>query len=374
MKFDTEKRDAQGRPLGWALALMEMLADPMLLAWVPGWVVEQYERWNPYFRPCVRSALQQYKMKSGKAVLDATTKARVPNPHFLRQPHTNKNFLWTVRQRMMHRYKVHKDDPDLSRPDADKEGASDDDDGSDPDKGPASDGSADEGPAEAARRLREEIEIVRDERPSADGVEQLEPGVGNEWDRQTLEQRLSAAHSAPAAADVSVNVGGTFADGVSVNPRYDWQSLPDTVSAGYENAFKRQWAEWKQSGGIAQGDGMERDELDVWGKFAYDIVEQKALDRATWQAGGKLCRRQTRPLRLVLSGGAGSGKSTTVRAIVRAQRERKTRTLGGARAVRRDGKQQQVKLSCVLSAPTGTASFQMKYGATTAHRAWGVPI
>ena len=90
-------------------------------------------------------------MKSGKVVLDATTKARVPNPHFLRQPHTNKNFLWTVRQRMMHRYKVHKDDPDLSRPDADKEGASDDDDGSDPDKGPASDGSADVEPAEAAR-------------------------------------------------------------------------------------------------------------------------------------------------------------------------------------------------------------------------------
>ena len=59
MKFDTEKRDAQGRPLGWALALTEMLADPMLLAWVPGWVVEQYERWNPYFRPCIRSALQQ---------------------------------------------------------------------------------------------------------------------------------------------------------------------------------------------------------------------------------------------------------------------------------------------------------------------------
>ena len=33
-----------------------------------------------------------------------------------------------------------------------------------------------------------------------------------------------------------------------------------------------------------------------------------------------------------------------------------------------------MKISCVLAAPTGTASFQFKFGATTAHRAWGVPI
>ena len=81
-----------------------------------------------------------------------------------------------------------------------------------------------------------------------------------------------------------------------------------------------------------------------------------------------------KPLRLILTGGAGSGKSRTVRALVRAQRDRKTRALGGAQAVIRNGKQKQVKMSCVLSAPTGTASFQMKYGATTAHRAWGVPV
>ena len=31
-----------------------------------------------------------------------------------------------------------------------------------------------------------------------------------------------------------------------------------------------------------------------------------------------------------------------------------------------------MKYTCILSSPTGTASFQMKYGATTAHRAWGV--
>ena len=48
-RFDTEKRDAKGRQLGWALALMEMLVDPMLSSWVPAWVREQYERWNPFF-------------------------------------------------------------------------------------------------------------------------------------------------------------------------------------------------------------------------------------------------------------------------------------------------------------------------------------
>jgi len=31
--------------------------DPVLVSWVPEWVVEQYERWNPYFRRCVKDAL-----------------------------------------------------------------------------------------------------------------------------------------------------------------------------------------------------------------------------------------------------------------------------------------------------------------------------
>ncbi len=57
--------------------------------------------------------------------------------------------------------------------------------------------------------------------------------------RQTLEQRLSAAHAAPAAGDVRAGgAAGTFADGVSVNPRYDWISLPNTVPAGRLATFK----------------------------------------------------------------------------------------------------------------------------------------
>ena len=35
----------EGRREGaWGFGLMEMLVDPVLVAWVPSWVVEQYER------------------------------------------------------------------------------------------------------------------------------------------------------------------------------------------------------------------------------------------------------------------------------------------------------------------------------------------
>ena len=56
-KFDGRK-DRAGKEIGWAQALMEMLVDPMLVAWVPGWVVEQYERWNPKFRGTLRWAMK----------------------------------------------------------------------------------------------------------------------------------------------------------------------------------------------------------------------------------------------------------------------------------------------------------------------------
>ena len=59
MKFEG-KKDRRGRVVGWAMALMEMLVDPLLVAWVPAWLVEQYERWNPYFRGAVRWALREY--------------------------------------------------------------------------------------------------------------------------------------------------------------------------------------------------------------------------------------------------------------------------------------------------------------------------
>ena len=71
-----------------------------------------------------------------------------------------------------------------------------------------------------------------------------------------------------------------------MNPRYDWQSLPGTVSASYADAYRRQWRDWREAGGVAQGDGVSREELDVWGRFAFDVVEAKAVAREQWLARG----------------------------------------------------------------------------------------
>ena len=116
MRFDTAKVDKKGRPLGWPLAFMEMLVDPMLCSWVPGWVVEQYERWNPYFRPCLRNALRRHKVRFDKearqhvAVVDKDSGLSVANPHLVGDDCTNRRLLWAVRQRMIFRRERHKDD------------------------------------------------------------------------------------------------------------------------------------------------------------------------------------------------------------------------------------------------------------------------
>ena len=44
-------------------------------------------------------------------------------------PHTNKNLLWSVRQRMVFRYEKHKDDAALLLLEAEAAGLSDDEDG-----------------------------------------------------------------------------------------------------------------------------------------------------------------------------------------------------------------------------------------------------
>ena len=61
-KFDG-RTDHSGKEVGWGRALMEMLVDPMLVSWVPEWVVEQYERWNPEFRGTLRWARGSHRDK-----------------------------------------------------------------------------------------------------------------------------------------------------------------------------------------------------------------------------------------------------------------------------------------------------------------------
>ena len=65
-----------------------------------------------------------------------------------------------------------------------------------------------------------------------------------------------------------------------------------------------------------------------------------------------------------MTGGAGTGKSRTIRAFVgRAQA-----VVGEKRGAAHSGE------ACILAAPTGCASFQMKFGACTIHRAFSVPV
>ena len=62
---------------------MEMLTDVLLLQWVPKWVVEQYNRANPFFREVLR-ALQPHGdlgPKSNKHLLKKTKREMVRRHH-----------------------------------------------------------------------------------------------------------------------------------------------------------------------------------------------------------------------------------------------------------------------------------------------------
>ena len=96
-----------------------------------------------------------------------------------------------------------------------------------------------------------------------------------------------------------------------INPEgYRWVSC-----VGYEqaSAAQKKWELWKDKPVSDDGDGVERASLDVWQRFAHDIVVGKAEQRdAAEQEVGKL--RGYKPLRLLVSGSAGAGKSRTLRA------------------------------------------------------------
>ena len=69
-------KDSKGRSEGWTLALMEMLVDPMLRQWVPAWVIEQYERQNPFFKE-VLTLLQEENLDRNKTLLKRTKREMI---------------------------------------------------------------------------------------------------------------------------------------------------------------------------------------------------------------------------------------------------------------------------------------------------------
>ena len=144
---------------------------------------------------------------------------------------------------------------------------------------------------------------------------------------------------------------------------HDACSVPSTERARLEGLVQQ----WYQKVDVGDGaDPVDPEDLDEWQRFAYDV----AMDDT---------RASADPLRMMLLGGAGTGKSRTVRSIVGGRRERARRSVYGglqiaAGATTDQEKRSAVKNSCLLAAPTGCASFQLKYGATTVHRAFGVPV
>ena len=108
---------------------------------------------------------------------------------------------------------------------------------------------------------------------------------------------------------------------------------------------------WKEKAVDEVSDGVSRDELDSWQKFALDIVAAMCAER-TRKIGfcfQNVCTYQ--PLLMLMSDSAGTGKSRTIRSCVRMMRELLCHH-GGADGVGAG--------SCLLAAPTGCASFQIR--------------
>ena len=59
--------------------MVEILVDPVLVQWVPGWVQEQYARWNPKFMDHVQKVLQKDggQAMTNRQVLAATKRRMV---------------------------------------------------------------------------------------------------------------------------------------------------------------------------------------------------------------------------------------------------------------------------------------------------------
>ena len=317
----------------WDTALMELLVDPLMCAWVPDWVVEQYERQNPHFRESARFAVAIDSVDSNKKLLAKT------------------KILMCARQEASLEAQARVDGP----------GGVDSDPG-DAGSHPASDGD-DVDPERIAAMAAEPIALHHDPLPSASSGE-TRGEMQDHWGGVTLGERVSAAGPSERLPDISPdesasrNVISTSADAM-VNPQgYVWSSLVDRSE---NDRLVSCWSRFKRDVTSGAGDGVERDELDSWQKFAYDIVMYKQEQRT------KLSDRtgEIAPLRMLMLGTAGTGKSRTIRSFVEALREQR----------KREGvSPSEFEQVVAMGAPTGCASFQMKYGASTIHRLLGISI
>jgi len=338
-RFKLKRRNFSAKPYGWAYALMEMLVDPVLYEWIPQYVVEQYRRWNPYFVESLRRALKCTKPSE-----------------------SNHKFLFCVRAEMDRLEAKKKGEEEQAR---EEQGAVES--GSDSDCN-SSDAGADQ---DEACQLEDHTSaaIVNDSLPSfgADGPDDV--ATGADWAKATAEEQLSAAGPAESLPQRPQPSRASSASGYAgqVNPEgYNWEAANFT-SRSKAQRLDELWRQWcgrdvfsaDDLQGIVDEDDVTdgqvggADKLDPWQEFARDIIARTSGPSAS------------SPLRLILTGTAGTGKSRTVKAAVKARIRRAVKG-------KFDGKQK--RRVCVLAAPTGCASFQLKHGATTIHRAFGVPV
>jgi hypothetical protein len=421
-KFDgrkCQKGKERGKEIGWGMALMEMLVDPALRAWAPRWVVEQYERWNPHFLSTLRYMLRKYtnvwaiaqkqpgdsgvEERSEHPTADRVAdrrrdmerrgyRTRGPEESWDRriaadvasdlQPAssgarqeltTNWDLLWWTRVEMMRRYQrkkareaAAKEAKEVEKGDLrEGEGSGASSEGS---VGGSSDHS-DRGEEDPEQPVPEMQEVLRDPRPPVPGDAPDAGGVDDDWARATLEQQASAScvPGKKTADRVTAAPAPVVRKGVAaVNPpssEYTWESI---VSNRYVREWNEKWERWHDREVQGDEEFVETDTLNTWQRFAVDIAEYDAAVRDALDNGRPGCLRNYEPLRLHLSGDAGSGKSLTVRAMVGRRIRRAVRRLGFSAAESRS--------ICALGAPTGCASFHMKYGASTVHRVFGVPV
>ena len=104
-------------------------------------------------------------------------------------------------------------------------------------------------------------------------------------------------------------------------PGHVWTSAVDRRE---NNRLKNLRQAWRGLPVRSSARAAEREGLDVWQKFAYDVVMARARERVR---RGEDTLAGFDPLRLILTGGAGSGKTRTVRAFLETLRRRLTRWL-----------------------------------------------
>ena len=281
--YDIVTHEGRYWKYNWPMALMEMIVDPVLVEWVPAYVVEQYKRWNPYFAQSLREVLLSDECKD----------------------YCNRHLLLRVKILMEEKRKAADEE---KREEPDPDGASSE---SADSQEPGSDHENDVG--DSVRDV-----IIRDERPGCGGDAVEAEGGDTTWGSLSREEQLSSARPAVEAPPNQRTSDPVLAAELAglVNPEgYDWFSRslapPSRIDAlrAIEKEYNTRIKHPDEDLGVE-----ETTELDAWQEFAVRISDERALLRERELEQGVVS--PSKPLRLILTGTAGTGKSLTVRAMV----------------------------------------------------------